>query len=56
MNKKLISTSGLIGTIAGAYIPSLFGDNDIFSGWSILGGLIGGLLGVWLGVKLAQRF
>ena len=55
MNKTLILTGATIGGIAGAYVPFLFGDNDIFSIWSILGGMVGGLVGIWLGYKLAQR-
>lgn len=55
MNKTLILLGATIGGIAGAYFPMLFGDNDIFSVWSILGGMVGGLVGIWLGYKLAQR-
>lgn len=55
MNKTLILTGATIGGIAGAYIPTLFGDTDIFSLWSILGGMVGGFVGIWAGYKLAQR-
>lgn len=43
-----------IGTIVGGFIPTWFGDSNLFDGWSILGGLIGGILGIWLGVKLGK--
>lgn len=55
MYKLLILTGATIGGIAGAYVPSLFGDTDMFSGWSILGSTIGGLVGIWLGYLLAKR-
>ena len=41
----------VFGTL-GACLPVLFGDNDILSGWSILGGTIGGFFGIWAGIKL----
>ena len=56
MNKGWLTLmAGIFGTI-GAYVPVLFGDNDLLSGWSILGGVIGGLFGIWVGVKLAKRY
>ncbi len=55
MNKFIIMLGATIGSIAGAYVPSLFGDTDLLSGWSILAGTIGGIVGIWLGYKIAQR-
>ena len=55
MNKFLILTGATIGGIAGAYVPFLWGDTDLFSGWSILCSTIGAIIGIWLGYKLAQR-
>jgi uncharacterized membrane protein len=55
MNKFIIMVGATIGGIAGAYIPALWGDNDLFSGWSILFGTIGGIVGIWLGYIVAQR-
>lgn len=55
MYKVLVLTGATIGGIAGAYVPALFGDTDIFSVWSILGGVVGGLVGIWLGYLLAKR-
>lgn len=55
MLKLLILIGATIGGIAGAYIPSLWGDTDLFSGWSILFSTIGALVGIWLGYKLARR-
>lgn len=55
MNKFLILTGATVGGIAGAYVPFLWGDTNLFSGWSILLSVIGGLVGIWAGYKLAQR-
>ncbi len=55
MNKVLIFAGATIGGVAGAYVPQLFGDTQLLSGWSILGSTIGGLVGIWLGYKLAKR-
>lgn len=55
MNKGLITLMAGIFGLVGSYLPVLFGDNDLLSGWSILCGVIGGLFGIWVGVKLAQR-
>jgi len=55
MNKKVILFFATVGGIVGSYIPTLFGDTDFFSGWSILGGLIGGIFGIWLGVVVSKR-
>ena len=55
MNKKVILFFATVGGIVGGYIPTLFGDTDFFSGWSILGGLVGGIFGIWLGVVVSKR-
>lgn len=55
MYKLLVLTGATIGGIAGAYVPWIFGDTDLFSGWSILGSTIGGLVGIWLGYLVARR-
>lgn len=54
--KQLVLISATVFGIVGAYVPALFGDNDMFGGWSILGGFIGGIFGIWVGVKAAQRW
>ena len=46
----------VVASTIGAYVPTLFGDTDMLSGWSILGGLVGGFIGIWLGVKIGQRY
>ncbi|MFZ1301555.1 MAG: hypothetical protein WAQ27_03190 [Candidatus Microsaccharimonas sp.] len=55
MYKLLVTLGAAVGGIAGAYIPSLWGDTDIFSGWSILFSAIGGLVGIWVGYLVARR-
>ena len=56
MNKRTILLFASVFGFIGAYVPVLFGDNDILSGWSILGGLVGGLFGIWLGVAASKRW
>lgn len=55
MSKKVILFFATIGGIAGAYVPMLWGDNDMLGGGSILFGTIGGLVGIWLAVIIAKR-
>ena len=55
MYKLLIGIGAFVGGIAGAYVPVLWGDTDLFSGASILFSVIGGLVGIWLGYLLAKR-
>lgn len=52
--KSIIFISIAIFSTVGAYIPVLFGDTDMLSGWSILCGTIGGFFGIWVGAKLAK--
>ena len=56
MNKSLLIVMATIFGAIGSYVPVVFGDNDMLSGWSIIGGTVGGLFGIWVGVKLAKRF
>jgi hypothetical protein len=39
------------GSIAGGYLPSLFGSEGVMI--SLLSGFIGGLIGIWIGYKLS---
>ncbi len=56
MNKKLILLSSTVFGIVGAYIPVLFGDTDMLSGWSILAAAVGGIFGIWVGVIVSRRW
>jgi len=55
MNKSFILLFATVFGGIGSYIPVLFGNNDVFSGWSILGGLIGGIFGIWLATVVWKR-
>ena len=54
MNKSLLLLCAAVFGAIGSYIPVLFGDNDLLSVWSILGGMIGGFFGIWVGVKISK--
>lgn len=56
MNKKLLLFMAFVFGLIGAYVPVLWGDNDLLSGGSIIFSLVGGLFGIWLGVVLSKRF
>jgi drug/metabolite transporter superfamily protein YnfA len=56
MNKSVILLFATIFELAGNFVPMLFGNNDLFSVWAILGGLIGGIFGVWVGVVVSKRY
>ena len=51
--KTLIWIGVFVGSTAGSFIPTLWGDNA-FSFSSVIGSTIGGLLGVWGGYKLSH--
>lgn len=55
MYKFLVTIGAVVGGIAGAYLPNLWGDTDFFGGASILFSVLGGLVGIWLGYLLAKR-
>ena len=50
--KKMIMFGMFVGSIAGGYIPSLFGVDDL-SMISLLGSFVGGILGIWIAYKLS---
>lgn len=51
MSKGYIYLCAGVGSLAGSYLPVLFG-SSFFGGWSILGSLIGGIAGIWVATKL----
>ena len=55
MNKSLVMLFVIIFSTVGAYVPLLFGDTNILSGWSILGGTLGGFFGIWFAVWLNKQ-
>jgi ABC-type lipoprotein release transport system permease subunit len=44
--KKLIMLEMVVGSIAGGYLPALFGIDGLMV--SLLGGFIGGIIGIWI--------
>lgn len=55
MNRTIIIFFTIVFSLVGNYLPILLLNVDIFSGWTILGGLIGGFFGIWLGVIVSKR-
>jgi hypothetical protein len=55
MNKRVVLLFATVFSILGGYVPVLFGNNDLLSGWSILMGIVGGIFGIWLGVVVSKR-
>jgi len=53
--KSAVMTGMILGSIAGGYIPVLFGVSP-FSYASIIWTAVGGFLGIWLSYKLAERY
>jgi len=56
MNKKVILFFAMVFSIVGAYVPMLWGDNNMLGGWSIFMGFVGGIFGIWLGAVLSKRY
>jgi hypothetical protein len=52
--KQMTLIGAMIFGIIGAYVPVLFGDTGLLSGWSILGSTIGGFFGIWVGYKIVK--
>lgn len=52
--KKLVIFGMIIGSIAGGYVPLLWGGSALSMASILLSGA-GGLLGIWIGYKAAQR-
>jgi hypothetical protein len=55
MNKAVILISATVFGIAAGYIPFLWGETDLLSGWGILLGTVGGVFGIWIGVLISRR-
>jgi ABC-type lipoprotein release transport system permease subunit len=49
--KKLIMLGMIVGSIAGGYVPSLFGVDGLMT--SLLGSTAGGLLGIWITYQIS---
>jgi hypothetical protein len=51
--RSVIGLCATFGTIAGGYLPSLWGGSS-FSLSSVVCAAVGGMAGVWLGVRLSD--
>ena len=52
--KLMIYIGITIGGGIGAFLPTLWGDTNLLSGWSILGTLVGSIAGLFLGYKVGK--
>ena len=52
--RSVIGLCATFGTIAGGYVPSLWGGSSL-SLTSVVCAALGGIAGVWLGVRLADH-
>jgi uncharacterized membrane protein YeaQ/YmgE (transglycosylase-associated protein family) len=50
--KKLILLGMVAGSMAGGYLPALFGQDELMV--SLLGSFIGGMVGIWIGYKFSD--
>jgi hypothetical protein len=49
--KKMIMLGMVVGSIAGGYLPTLFGFDGFMA--SLLGSSFGGVVGIWIGYKFS---
>ncbi len=49
--KKMIMLGMAICSIAGGYLPALFGYDGLMA--SLLGSFIGGIIGIWIGYRFS---
>ena len=54
MTKTFVMTGMIIGSLAGGYLPVLWG-GSVFSMSSILWSAAGAFFGIWVGFKVATR-
>lgn len=52
----LISFSVIVFSTLGSFVPYLWGDMNLFDGWSLLFGAVGGFFGIWAGFKLGRMW
>jgi hypothetical protein len=55
MQKLFITLGMIVGSIAGGYLPMLFGAG-LFSITSLITSTIGGLLGIYIGYRLGENY
>ena len=52
--KKTVLFAMILGSVAGGYIPLLWG-GSVFSAASVLIAAVGGFAGIWIGYKIGSR-
>ena len=50
--KKIIMLGMVAGSVAGGYLPALFGLDGLMA--SLWGSFIGGIVGIWIGYKFSS--
>jgi uncharacterized membrane protein YeaQ/YmgE (transglycosylase-associated protein family) len=55
MFKSLIGFGLLVGSTVGGFVPSLWGDNNMFSLAGFFFSFVGGVVGVWAGYRMGQN-
>jgi hypothetical protein len=54
MMKKMVLLGMILGSLAGGYIPLIWGESA-FSMSSVIFSGVGALLGIWIGYKIGMR-
>ena len=54
MDRRVIWLGMFVGSLLGAYVPNLWGDDSLLSLASVFTSAIGAFLGVWLGFKISR--
>jgi len=55
MNKTVLMIFATIGMTVGAFIPALWGDNNMFGIASLFFSMVGGFIGIWLGIVVSKK-
>jgi hypothetical protein len=55
MFKTLIGFGFFVGSTVGGFVPSIWGDHNMFGGAGILLSVVGGVFGIWAGHRIAQN-
>ncbi len=53
-SKTIITLGATVGSVAGSYLPAVWGNSDGLSFISLISGSIGGIIGIWIGYKLTR--
>jgi hypothetical protein len=53
--KRFVMLGMVVGSVAGSYIPLIWGDS-VLSLSSLFFGALGGFIGIWAGYKIAKEW